>query len=707
VIVRQNGTIATSGDGAAGVFAQSVGGGGGAGGDASATKLTLNVTKGDGTGRGGYGGQVAVNAGAAITTSGRNAPGILAQSIGGGGGIGSGGVTLTGAPGAGGPVSVNVNAKIAATGPDSTAVFAQSAGGSGGSAVTVSVAPGAAVQGGTGGGAGIILSAGAPGNAISNAGSIGALSGTAILADANTAVTNTGTVTGNVSLGANGSFTNAPGGVFQTGSNLTIPMLQNNASLVLGSGRYSSVSLAGSFVQGATGATAFDVDFTGKRSTLLMVSGTASLAGTITPQLAYPQPNVPLTLVLAGGGLTSSAVATPGFIYNYTVTPQNNALRITVGADFEPAGETLKRNQLEVARALQSSWASGGTGEQVTFDRLAKVTDPAQYKSVLDHLSHEGGLAHAAGRTNTSEKFASTMNSCPEFADNSLITQEGDCAWSRVLGGRTAQFRDADSTGYGVNSLTYEIGGQAALAPGWILGGSIAYETSWYSANGGDASGGGHGFMAGAILKREMGPWTVAGSVFGGMGWNTNNRFLALPAATDGNDGGNIATGSNTDMSVGGRLRPSYQIPLGPAYLKPYVDLDVIHAAASGYSEVGGGSLDLNVKASQRTVVAGSPMLEMGGKFGLEGGLTLRPYVALGATFTSSAHWASQSSLVSAPAGTGVSTVLVPTPSALGNLQLGIDLLNTRGFELKAQYDVQAGKEFLDQTGMLRLSYHF
>ena len=95
----------TTGDDATGIVAQSVGGGGGvavlmtvpltdsSGGNAqSQTGLIpdstlIPITIGGKDGAGGDGGEVTINSGSAITTTGKDAYGLLAQSIGGGGGL--------------------------------------------------------------------------------------------------------------------------------------------------------------------------------------------------------------------------------------------------------------------------------------------------------------------------------------------------------------------------------------------------------------------------------------------------------------------------------------------------------------------------------------------------------------------------------------------------------------------------------------------
>ena len=125
----------------------------------------------------------------------------------------------------------------------------------------------------------------------------------AIIAGAgNDTVNNSGTVTGNVGLGGGtNAFNNFSRSVFNSGTTADLGagnMLSNSGTLApLGIGTVGTTTLTGSFVQSAGGKFAVDVDIAGRTADRLNVSGTASLAGTVTPHLtnvfgvAGPQPS--------------------------------------------------------------------------------------------------------------------------------------------------------------------------------------------------------------------------------------------------------------------------------------------------------------------------------------------------------------------------------------------------------------------------------
>ena len=135
--------IETTGAVAPGVVAQSIGGGGGFA-ATSGVNSSAVVTLGSGGGAAGDAGSVTVNSASPIITSGTDSHAIVAQSIGGGGGLFLGvnasgvGVSTTvqamtgGAGGSGGTVTVNNNAAIVTNGAGAAGIIAQSIGGGGG-----------------------------------------------------------------------------------------------------------------------------------------------------------------------------------------------------------------------------------------------------------------------------------------------------------------------------------------------------------------------------------------------------------------------------------------------------------------------------------------------------------------------------------------------------------------------------------------------
>lgn len=128
VIIDQAGSVITANSDARGVFAQSVGGGGG---NANASGAVVSL--GGSGGSGGDGGDVTIllHQSSSVSTAGKGADGVFAQSIGGGGGAGaaSGGLVALGGSGdvggAGGDVLVTNHGLISTTGVNARGLLAQ------------------------------------------------------------------------------------------------------------------------------------------------------------------------------------------------------------------------------------------------------------------------------------------------------------------------------------------------------------------------------------------------------------------------------------------------------------------------------------------------------------------------------------------------------------------------------------------------------
>ena len=167
ITVANGAYVQTGGEGAFGLYAQSVGG---MGGTASGTGGVF--TMGGTGGSGGAGGAVQITSGGTVVTSGLNARGVFAQSVGGGGGTAnaSGGVvSLGGSGGSGGTgntvtVTLDAASNISTSGIGADAVYIQSIGGGGGSGANSGGVVALGGKGSTGGGGGTVT--------VSNAGTI-------------------------------------------------------------------------------------------------------------------------------------------------------------------------------------------------------------------------------------------------------------------------------------------------------------------------------------------------------------------------------------------------------------------------------------------------------------------------------------------------------------------------------------------------------
>src|SRR5690606_15651527 len=201
--------------------------------------------------------------------------------------------------------------------------------------------------------------------------------------------------------------------------------------------------------------------------------------------------------------------------------------------DFRADDAGLNEDQRNLAGYLQDAWMLEPTEDlydaAVLFDQLVNVQTLEQYRKALDTLASDAGQGPAAYIPLSNRSFFTRLMSCPQFYREDAAMREGDCAWGRFLGNHTRRDTTSETGGFTVDSQTYQIGGQKEVAPGWFLGGSLAYESSRHRVSDLPVRTEGDGFQAGVVLKRQAGAWPFAGSLTTGHGPYRTRRGLVLP----------------------------------------------------------------------------------------------------------------------------------------------------------------------------------
>lgn len=726
--------ISTAGAGSHGVLAQSIGGGGGVAGDSS-VNLGLSPqgwTIGGGeTGGVGTGGTVTVNSNANISTTGVNAFGIVAQSIGGGGGLAgnsSGGFAGTtgrdSGSGRGGRVAVNHSGNIRAAGAGATGIFAQSTGPDGGGNVYVDLY--GSVQGGSGNAASVWVADGfqnavnirQDGVVVASDNGVGVrYNGSGTTAQGSTLDIN---LSGNAVMGGNIECQNASGSGSGTdkpcnayAGNQTVMKeatlyqanIHNGGLLEIGrTGRFETLTIEGDFEQLASGVLRADMDFGGLRTDHLLVKGDAKLGGGFDLAAISLLPRRELRVLDVEGNLSGHLEAIDSPIFDFHLRRAGNTHHAFVrGANFNAASQGLERNHAGVADHLQFIWDSGGTlelGPLFAALNNASKSGPSEYRERLTDLAPGSALAPAGQMSAGMSNFMGTMMSCP-LSDGTAVMRERNCFWGQVTRRHTDHDGGDGSPGYSFDSTVYQFGGQREVKPGWFLGASASYQDSRLRGNSGRVSGNGDVGYLGVVLKRESGPWLLSGTLAGGYGSHRMHRNLSI-AGYD-----NRVSGSPDVYSVGARFRAARQFALSETlYLKPYVDLDAFYTRMKGYTE-SGGPLALQVEGSDQFVMSVSPMLEFGGQVRTSDGTIFRPFAYAGAAFLSKETWTSTARLAAAPAGGPSITTSLPGDRVVGRFGIGLTVNSPSGLDFRLQYDGEASSKVRSHAGQLKLMYRY
>ncbi|HYG07073.1 MAG TPA: autotransporter outer membrane beta-barrel domain-containing protein [Stenotrophomonas sp.] len=736
VTVNVNGDVVTSGDGAYGILAQSIGGGGILGGDLAAggAYKIFPLDEGSETGpavnRAGNGGAVAVTVnGYEVLTKGANAPAIFAQSVGGGGGLfaTTSGVMLGSTQGTGYAGSINItnnNGTIQAMGNGSSAIFTNSEGhwdngdnsdvfvqNNGGKILGNASAPvvvfsGRYNQNGNGSmqNTGMVAPVDASGNVVS---------GTAVqvedlnAADQQFAVVDNntgGSLYGNVNIGARGTLNNS--GTWGTDVSSTVGTVNNSGTLIVNgfnSGSLATSTITGNLNNSGTIETAIDFEH---NIAPLYVQGTTTLTGgtiVLSPTRLLPIPTLPLNAFVMGSQV--NVVDTGNFLFSYSgvndgqgdflVTPKSQLV-------WQANAGDLGGNLLQTATNLENNFtATAGDTMAQTYANLSTIKYMGGYIVALENLGSEGAQAASASHLVASQAFVERMNSCPQFDGNDTTLREHDCGWVRVIAGDADHEATSSSIGYQQKGQSVQFGGQREVGNDWFLGGSVSYDRSDLDSHSVDGSLDGKGWSVGVIAKHQMGDWLVSGALDGGSMSYDSDRHLLFSSVD------RHATSQFDVSHIGLHARIARQIPFADWYLKPYVDLHATRLESGSYTEQGAGELSLQVKSSDQTVFSAAPMLEAGGRFDLGKDRTLQVYGGVGGAFYSADNIGADMSFVEGDPSKGTFHINTDLPQERLKASAGVDMKASEHLDVKLEYNGEFADHYQANTGTLKLSYVF
>ncbi len=715
VTVDQSGFIVTTGKGGVGIFAQSIGGGGGTAGDVERaftdSWLKLNIGAGLGiqkaAGVGGDGGDISVTAGA-ILTSGAGAHGVIAQSVGGSGGIaqisgdlgslsalntyaggagdgGDGGaidITIngpvlvsgegaqgvvaqssTGRLGSGdksGDVTIKVNDDISASGSNGRAILAQSDGAIRGT-IAISVAEGATVETAAGSAETIGLFHGS-GNTLTNDGVIRHLGSEADDFVLRTngfglEVTNNGVIQGSVlsqSSQANGPLggpvviANNSGATVGLGATMNLGQggsLTNEGQVSPGTvGTIATSEFDGGFTQASGGMLIVDFEIEGPNDRISFIKNSRpSLAGQVEPSIQGDLPKSgdsgSFVIISSASGYRSNALGVDSTAtVDYGLSQANNDISLSYNVDYTPwngssvsqakitpaTRDRITENHTRFGDSINAlvdlrdgATASGGDDFAFVDDLttyLLETEEVGDLVDIYDRFAPAEIFAPSDAALFSSLRFADDLNSCPRQGSEGqvIFTQQGSCLWLEANGGGLDRQRTSNSVEYDETYFGVSVGGQTALGNGFFLGAAFGYEDSNLSND--RFSGDGSRFQGGIVAKKEIEATTISASFSGGVGSYDLSREVYTPSGT-------VTADSSPDTNwISGHARVSHVFDLDEAsYFRPWFDVGIDHQWQGSYAESGAGDYGLSVSGFSQTLVTLNPMLELGSGFELFG----------------------------------------------------------------------------------------
>ena len=673
ISVTNVGDLSTAGVRSHGFLIQSIGGGGGLiGTDLAPANIDLLLSADNA----GNGGAIEFRSEGNLVVTGADSIGILAQSLGGGGGSVDGLFHgSAGGSGHGGTVALDLSGNVLALGERGIAVFAQSEGKDG--AGNINVALDGVIIGGSNGvpasvaaveTAAVTIDGGAS-NALSlssdsflmalNNRIVGGSSGS-------DQVTLNGRAVGNIDLGGGiNSMSVTQGASFYAQDEVNLGAageMRIDGDLYLGGVAYytpatalsarmgssefavtqnvsQTTLLTGSLNFGSTASYTADVYFrqdraSGGKSDLINVTGDATIAGTVIPVLHQLDRLQPLVLINADGVTANDGTTIIGSpVMRYEIglngpTGDGSTIDLIPYADFRMAG--MNRNQTltaeHAARVLQGQ---GSVNMGPMFALIANMQTSAEVLSAIDNLSSQDYATTQIDALQSGYRFARTMADCGYDNFAARMGDSKNCYWMSASTGRldrdaSYQYRSFETQNSGIYA-----GVRMPLSEDLYLGFGTGFED--FSLTSGDRfSSEGQRALLGVSLSKFKGPWELYGILNGGTAQYDSTRLIDIYGTLPGGDpviGGTATVKqriSQANFRVGSAYR--YQPSGGAAYLRPALDFDASYLYSGGATE-GGTAYGLELDSTGQWVLSATPSLEVGVEASITSSLMMQAYL--------------------------------------------------------------------------------
>ncbi len=573
ITMTNAGGMITTGAGSHGFVLQSIGGGGGlVSTDLAAENIALTLS----TANGGDGGVIDFTQTGNVMTLGDNAIGVLAQSLGGGGGAvdamfrGS-----AGGAGSGNTIDMGLNGNLLSVGEGGVAVVAQSEGRDGADAITLGFD--GVVMGGTGDKddvASIIVEGGTENKlTLSGDSLLMARNSQLVLGGAgNENINLSGAAFGNLNLGGGSNGLNVEqGGTFYAQDTIDLGAagrMQVDGDLILGAvssmtaplsadvkvsdfvftGNVSqTTALNGSIAFGATANSTFDVYFrttgaAGGDSDLINATGNATMGGTLLPQLNTLERALPLALINADGVVADDGtIIEDTIVLDYSIQVTNSvtsgasplvagrsfalgalaatsggggAINLVVTPDYSTPN--MNRNQAAVGDYINQVLNGQGSAAQgQLFALIGNMTSEAAVIAAIDSLTIGDYASNVIDSYYGAMRFADAMHNCQDLTAHAVGADPRQCAWMSIAGSSFDRSQTVIDNDLSINGSNLSTGFRYAIGEDLYAGFALGYDQVSLT-NGPLYNASGERFNFGVSVTKYSGPWEIAGSWSGG-----------------------------------------------------------------------------------------------------------------------------------------------------------------------------------------------
>jgi hypothetical protein len=436
-------------------------------------------------------------------------------------------------------------------------------------------------------------------------------------------LTNLGNIYGSIVLnGAQLNFTNS--GTYVSGSMVNLGTgtlsLANGSVMTPGSGGFvASTDILGNFIEQAGSDYLVTLDLTNNEASLLNVSGTASLGGSIDLDLLSTNAAAPGvhsdTIVTAGRGLTNNGAAlTPpqSAVATFNLGYLPNALQLNYDVNYAPTiGHMLNANDLAFGNYIGAIQTAGSTPKMASFmsDVFAVPTIP-KLKTFYDRFTAGASVALGSSALLTNLQFSDEMLRCHT---NGIVTQSGNCNWARLGAESSHESASFSSVGYGRSENGFAFGFEHRIGDGGTsVGAAIHYTKGSLFAGDSATSLTGNGLEAGITASRMRHDGILlSADLLAGEGHYNSARQIGYPSIVT------TASGSQAISYIGTHLRAEKRFGGTLRAVTPFLDAGLTHVNVGSLFENGAGTLNENVAAyhAMYPTISSGVRLEDSGRF--------------------------------------------------------------------------------------------
>lgn len=200
------------------------------------------------------------------------------------------------------------------------------------------------------------------------------------------------------------------------------------------------------------------------------------------------------------------------------------------------------------------------------------------------------------------------VQSCPTLDPAQPLLRQQDCVWAQGLGSFSRNTASDSAPAFDERIGGFAMAAQKEIVADTFLEAGAQYAHTWIDGDGFSHQGDSYGIAA--ALKREIGIFTVSGTLAGGLSNFDYERYYS----TGGQRYRANSTINGRFVSLEGRVSATLQ-NAGGVYAKPSMALSLTHNWQDGYTEEGAGPYNWRMNDLEATHVHLTPSLEVGRAF--------------------------------------------------------------------------------------------